>query len=227
MISKKKLIGIFLILLSPMILTFLSPFLYGLVMWIIYKGDLAMINQSILNGIAYILIFNHFLVFILMWMYMKKNTISWNQIGVSLKELSVSKCLIGLIVGLVCFGALNFLPNILGLVELQKSSNANGMIYFIGSITVAPIIEELIFRGFGVSELNKIINWKVTIIVCALCFSLLHIYNGVSGLVTAFVAGVVLGVTLIRTKSVFPCIIAHFTMNICIGITYVLAYMKS
>lgn len=226
MSGKKNIISVLVILLLPMFLSYLSPLLYRIVLEITYQGQVELINKFVSDSIAYILIMNHFCVFMIIVIYMKRKAISWNHIGVSIEKMTWIKALGGVIIGVGCFSILNLLPTIYKLVELPKSNNGNGFVFFLASISVAPIIEELIFRGFGMSQLSKRIGRKKSIIITALCFSLLHIYNGLPGLLTAFIAGIVLAMTLIKTESVYPCIIAHFTMNISIGILYIITAVK-
>jgi membrane protease YdiL (CAAX protease family) len=82
---------------------------------------------------------------------------------------------------------------------------------------VAPVVEELTYRGLGVSLLAKYGRW-VAIVVVGCCFALDH------GLVQAFPELALFGCALawlrLRTASVYPGMLLHATFN---GIALVLA----
>ena len=75
---------------------------------------------------------------------------------------------------------------------------------------VAPIVEELMFRGAGYSLLEPFGRWKA-IVVVGVAFGLIH------GLVEGFAVITAFGVGLTylrsRTGSVYPCIILHSFFN--------------
>jgi uncharacterized protein len=83
---------------------------------------------------------------------------------------------------------------------------ANGIVIAV----VAPIVEELTFRGLGYSLLARYGRW-IAIVLVAVAFGLAH------GLVEAFPFLVAFGVGLAylrsRVDSVYPCIILHGLFN--------------
>lgn len=82
---------------------------------------------------------------------------------------------------------------------------------------VAPVVEELTYRGLGVSLLERYGRW-VAIVAVGCCFALDH------GLVQAFPELALFGGALawlrLRTTSVYPGMLVHATFN---GISLVLA----
>ena len=82
---------------------------------------------------------------------------------------------------------------------------------------VAPVVEELTYRGLGVSLLERYGRW-VAIVVVGCCFALDH------GLVQAFPELALFGAALawlrLRVQSVYPGMIVHATFN---GLSLVLA----
>lgn len=81
---------------------------------------------------------------------------------------------------------------------------------FVAVAVVAPIVEELLYRGAGVSLLLRF-GAPVAVVATALCFGLGH------GLVLALPALVVFGlvtaVVRVRTASVYPCMLVHGLFN--------------
>ncbi len=86
----------------------------------------------------------------------------------------------------------------------------NGMplYFFVFAVVVAPIDEEILFRGFMVP--------RIGIILSALIFGFLHYlsYASVSEFVAAFVFGLIAGYALKKTKSLYSTILPHILINL-------------
>ncbi|TKG96159.1 CPBP family intramembrane metalloprotease [Puteibacter caeruleilacunae] len=78
-------------------------------------------------------------------------------------------------------------------------------------IFVAPLVEELIFRGIILDGLLKKYSPVFAIFFSGLLFALAH-FNPWQ-IVTAFALGVFSGWMYYKTKSLLPCILIHFTAN--------------
>lgn len=79
------------------------------------------------------------------------------------------------------------------------------------AIVSAPILEEMLCRGVLFEVLNKRWGVKVSILVSALFFGLLH-FNPANAIV-AVVAGLIFGVLYVRTSSLYATIIIHAINN--------------
>jgi membrane protease YdiL (CAAX protease family) len=91
------------------------------------------------------------------------------------------------------------------------------------NVLVAPIYEELIFRGWILGRLVRNRGNGVAIAVSSLLFGLLHLRNiywlDPEALVrmmafTGLVAGPVLGYVTLRCRSVWPAVILHYLNNL-------------
>ncbi len=82
---------------------------------------------------------------------------------------------------------------------------------------IAPIIEEVLMRGFVLGGLKKSYGVVRALFISAIFFAILH-FNMVQTL-SAFVCGVVLGLLYIKTNSLPCCIIAHCGYNLISYIT--------
>lgn len=102
---------------------------------------------------------------------------------------------------------------------LQALSEAP-VVSFFQICILAPMIEEILMRGFLLGGLS--INYgKVTaLMVSAFLFALLH-FNMVQTL-SAFICGIVLGLLYLHTGSLFCCILAHIGYNLISYITIIL-----
>jgi len=85
------------------------------------------------------------------------------------------------------------------------------VIYFLALCIFAPIIEEIICRGFVIKLLKPFGN-KFAIFVSALIFGLLHGNMGQG--FGAFFVGLLLGIVAVKTGSIIPTIILHSLNNL-------------
>jgi len=77
---------------------------------------------------------------------------------------------------------------------------------------IAPIIEEILMRGFVLGGLKNTYGVIGALLISALFFAILH-FNMVQTL-SAFVCGIILGLLYIKTNSIPCCIIAHCGYNL-------------
>lgn len=85
---------------------------------------------------------------------------------------------------------------------------------------LAPIIEEILMRGFLLGGLSPSCGEGIALFVSAFLFALLH-FNMVQTL-SALVCGIALGLLYLHTGSVFCCILAHIGYNLISYVTMIL-----
>lgn len=80
-----------------------------------------------------------------------------------------------------------------------------------GMWLTAAIGEEIIFRGFLLDRFIQLTNHRaVSVVITAILFSLIHIYQGANGVLTTFVAGVLFGLLYLRSdRNLFLLVLAH------------------
>lgn len=135
--------------------------------------------------------------------------ISWNH-GVASGILGIS----GLAVSSILLATLSFFQDTAYLEHIENMElllGGNKLLVFISVGIVAPIIEEIIFRGLVFRELEKSLNVKAVVVVQALLFGIYH-FNLAQGVYTVFL-GLVLGLALVWTKSIWAPIIIHMVNN--------------
>ena len=83
---------------------------------------------------------------------------------------------------------------------------------FLDVCILAPILEEVLMRGFLLGGLS--INYgKITaLLISAAFFSILHF--SIAQIVPSFICGIILGLLYFYTDSIFACIIAHMGYNV-------------
>jgi membrane protease YdiL (CAAX protease family) len=91
-----------------------------------------------------------------------------------------------------------------------------GLLAF-AAVIVAPVVEEIVFRGILFNYLHRRLGMVGGVVSTSLVFAVFHL-NAVSFLVL-FALGVVLQLLYIRTKSIFSCMLFHSAHNaVAIGI---------
>ena len=131
-------------------------------------------------------------------------------LGIHLKVMLAS---IILIVGMGCWT--NYLTELTGLPDTMEEIFTKAMYNPLGVISIvvmAPIVEELLFRGGMQGHLLR--KWKNpqwAILVSALIFGIVH-GNPVQ-MFFASILGLVLGWVYYRTGSLLPCMLMHFINN--------------
>ncbi|WP_265445841.1 CPBP family intramembrane glutamic endopeptidase [Acetivibrio straminisolvens] len=94
---------------------------------------------------------------------------------------------------------------------MEKIMEGNPIIVFITVGIMAPIIEEIIFRGLVLNELKKAIPIYPAIILQALIFGIYHM-NPLQGAYAALL-GIVLGIVTEKTRSIWTPILVHVSFN--------------
>lgn len=85
------------------------------------------------------------------------------------------------------------------------------VLLFILICIIAPVVEEIIFRGFVYPGLRRRMTLTSAVVASALLFALMH--NNLDALFTIGIIGVTLAVLYERTRSLVPCIVCHALNN--------------
>lgn len=92
----------------------------------------------------------------------------------------------------------------------------SGVVAFIISVfIIAPIVEEVVFRGLIMTKLRKEISATASSLISAMLFAIIHFMAGGSvTVVHAFFGGLIFALVYEKTKSLLPAIVAHSFGNI-------------
>lgn len=90
-----------------------------------------------------------------------------------------------------------------------KESFTNKLLLFIGVVLVASFIEEFVARGICLYRLKMNFSSRISIIVCALFWSLAHL----EAIIYVFPLGLLFSYYTIRSNSYFPSVISHISIN--------------
>lgn len=108
--------------------------------------------------------------------------------------------------------------------EMIESLTKSPVTAFLQTCIIAPIIEEILMRGFVLGGLKNEYGIIIALIISSVLFAILH-FNMVQTL-SAFVIGLILGLLFVKTDSILCCIIAHCGYNIISYLVMILPHIK-
>lgn len=89
------------------------------------------------------------------------------------------------------------------------------LIILVFAFLLAPITEELFFRGMMVQKILERSNPIIAIILSSVVFSLVHFsYESLVEILGVFFIGLILGSIYVKAKSLTPCILIHMIYNL-------------
>ncbi len=107
------------------------------------------------------------------------------------------------------------------LSEFFSTGESVGLFVFVG-VVLAPLVEEIFFRGFLFGGLQQKYGWKKSAVISAAIFSIGHLQIAI--LLPAFLLGLVFAYLYHRSKSIFPGMILHLIVN---SFTFGMLYLFS
>ena len=210
-----KMLGFILLHLGPQLLM-------ATVVIIIYVGATVMPETSpedvqpdlmLLAGIGFLI------TLILLWLILRKK---WRQERYwQFPKDKGYALLIGALLGIflnVAFVGIIYLSRLEELFPLHAElmeliTGGNPWIMFVSVVILAPVVEEIIYRGV-IMELFRSVGFRVSVIVVlqALIFGVIH-GNWLQGMY-AFVLGIFLGLVYLKVGSIWMPILMHVTFNL-------------
>ena len=144
------------------------------------------------------------------------------QLGLSRKSLSKSVIVAGILLLIAVIALEAGIAVFSTVTNIQLPTNVQAVLagtpayFLIFTFLIAPIDEEIFFRGFIVTKLKGFThNAWIAIIGGAIIFAILHLsYLSVSEFLAAFVFGILAGYVFLRMKSLYPSIMAHMLVNL-------------
>ena len=94
---------------------------------------------------------------------------------------------------------------------LTSTTTIAGILLVAMSVLVAPLIEEVIYRGYLIASLSKRVPGFAAVIISATLFVTLHFEA--ANLVAALCLGIGTALCTVRTKSIFPGLLVHISSN--------------
>lgn len=98
-----------------------------------------------------------------------------------------------------------------GYDQASSALNQTGILMIVATVLLAPIVEEIIFRGLILTRLNRVLPGWLAVLLSALLFGVCH--GQIVWMTYAFVLGVIFGVLALQAKSIWPSLCAHILFN--------------
>jgi membrane protease YdiL (CAAX protease family) len=157
--------------------------------------------------------------FIPVWLFgVRKYRVDWSVVG--LRRFSAA--FVGMGCGFLILSYLfNFIYGFLVLLPLHQTlqgdllptigQTLSSVWLWIGGIIVAPIAEEVFFRGFVFGGLKQSFGWKKAALISAALFSVAHLQ--LTAVLPIFVLGFFFAYLVHRSHSLWPAILMHMLTN--------------
>ena len=142
-----------------------------------------------------------------------------HDLGLYIKTKSIVFLIIGFFVGAVEVSIQYFFMNQQHHIQINENIFQNTLLNAIFLNFVVAVAEEILFRGYLITIMQKSrgkINIIITLIISSLLFTSLHVLNGnysTLDFIAAFAAGIFLGYVFIATKDLYLCIGFHMAWN--------------
>ena len=151
---------------------------------------------------------------LLTWYFLKGAGISFKELGF---KVNFNQFLQAFILGGI-FIALAFVTfGILGLIETKPLPfNGSEFIMLTLFLFVSALCEEIIFRGFFMTMMQKYVGVFWAVIFSSLIFSLFHVFNPnvtFVGLLQLFLAGIAIAYAYFKTGNIWFVTVMHFAWN--------------
>lgn len=165
------------------------------------------------------------------WLALHKYGVGWNSLG--LREFR------GGVLGLGCgLMLLSFTFNMvysafLGIFGLQVQTDLTPLFselsspwwFLLAGVVVAPIVEEVFFRGFVYAGLRNRFQWKTAAAISSGLFALTHLQF--TALIPIFILGYIFAILYRQSNSIVPAILMHILTNgLALGAAYLTANIQ-
>ncbi len=162
------------------------------------------------------------------WFTVRKYHVPWTMLG--LRRFSAGMIGLGCGLMLVSF-AFNFVyGTILVFFNLRMQIDlvpifaqlSSPWLLLVGGAVIAPVVEELFFRGFVFAGLRQKYGWQKSAFISAALFALLHLTP--TAIIPIFVLGYIFAYLYYRSDSIWPAILMHVLTNtLALGAAYLVA----
>jgi membrane protease YdiL (CAAX protease family) len=145
-----------------------------------------------------------------------------------IKKAPVRACVLCIFLGAatnVALGAaISLLPARLTAAYIANTAHLSSPDIFtlISAVLLAPVLEELVFRGAILEKLRHSLGAPIALALSAALFGFTH--TGALWIAYASLCGILLGAVYIKFSSVIPCIILHAAFN---ATNYILALIPA
>ena len=151
------------------------------------------------------------------WAYLGFGAFHWTTMGIGCGLLVVGYGII--IVHNIILTLLGVAPQGKEILDIFNTLDSP-VWFFLAAVVVAPIVEEIFFRGFLFQGFRKRYGWIPALLLSSAIFAAAHLDP--ASLLPTFILGVILTYMYHHSNSLWPGIILHFLIN---GTSTLLVYL--
>ena len=164
----------------------------------------------------------------LWWLALRKDGVGWDTLG--LRKFDHGSLGVGcglMIISLLFNGAYGAFLAVFGLraqVDLVPifAELSSPWWLLLAGIVVAPVVEELFFRGFVYAGLAQRYSWRKAALISSALFALIHLQP--LAIAPIFVLGYIFAYLYQRSGSIWPAVLMHVSTNaLGLGAAYILS----
>lgn len=147
----------------------------------------------------------------------------WYTCGLFLGDTTAREAIWGTTIAIGSLGVIAVGGMAIGGTFDVAPTSARPLTVLIGTIIVAAVGEEILFRGTIFQAIEERFGGVVAVMTTSLLFALAHVMNpgaSVISLVNVFLAGVLLGTMLIRSASLWSSIFFHIVWNLLVALCF-------
>jgi membrane protease YdiL (CAAX protease family) len=162
------------------------------------------------------------------WLTVRKYRVGWGVLGLR----SFRGAMVGLGCGLMILSSIfNFFYSLfLALFNLRAQVDLAPIFaeldspwwLLAGGVIIAPLAEEVFFRGFVFAGLRQQYDWKKATLISSALFAVIHVTP--TAMIPVFILGCIFAFLYHRSNSIWPAILMHVSTNaLSLGLAYMLA----
>ena len=214
---------------SQVLISFMMSFIYGIKVGLeattsgitpsnqeIVEGT----NEFLMNNMNWMALISGLLTLFILWLFFvirRKKIFQEAGLHKFNKSKVLPLILLGGVAALFVSCVLSLLPLPESLMESYMESSQGLLsgslpVMILSTVIVAPIVEEVVFRGLILSRLKKAMNVWVAIVISSLLFALMH--GQPLWIVYAFLLGMLLAIIAEHFNTIGASIILHMAFNL-------------
>lgn len=166
------------------------------------------------------------------WLAMHKRQAGWRDLGLR----GFGATALGLGCGLMILSYLFNLVYSLILAQFNLRMQADlspllaelssPWLFLVGAVVVAPVVEEIFFRGFLYAGLRGRYGWQKAAVISAALFAVVHLQ--LTAVAPIFLLGLVFAFLYERSGSIWPAVLMHVSSNaLALGAAYLILQLGS
>ena len=153
----------------------------------------------------------------------KRRSLGFRDIGFS-GRLTGQGAIQALVGWFIAFWLYYAVEKIVGLVGIEMFWNEaeffaldsvwRVVVVVVATLIVAPLAEEMIYRGYVLQALLARVKTPVAAILSALIFASIHVGIGLGLAIYIFLGGLILAYLYVKFRNVYACVLMHFMNNV-------------